>query len=100
MMKLRRSPCGPVYNGASTLGELVAMRALDIVGRTRDRAVVDGKSRNQPDGCKSSRPSRRADRVLSPAAISAHNAVMAGSARARGAYPSPLDDDLQNPPGE
>jgi undecaprenyl-phosphate 4-deoxy-4-formamido-L-arabinose transferase len=93
----------PVYLGAATIGELVAaLRALDIAGGLEIVLVVDGSPDNSLDVCK--------ELTLLPGApitllslsrnFGEHNAVMAGLARARGAYAITMDDDLQNPPAE
>ena len=93
----------PVYNGAATVGELVAaLRALDIAGGLEIVLVVDGSPDNSLDVCK-----RLATLPGAPVTVlnlsrnfGEHNAVMAGLTRARGAYAITMDDDLQNPPGE
>jgi undecaprenyl-phosphate 4-deoxy-4-formamido-L-arabinose transferase len=93
----------PVYLGAATIGELVAaLRALEIEGGLEIVLVVDGSPDNSIDVCK--------ELTLLPGApitllslsrnFGEHNAVMAGLARARGAYAITMDDDLQNPPAE
>jgi glycosyltransferase involved in cell wall biosynthesis len=93
----------PVYQGANTIGELVgALRALEIDGGLEIVLVVDGSPDNSIDVCK--------ELTLLPGApitllslsrnFGEHNAVMAGLARARGAYAITMDDDLQNPPAE
>lgn len=93
----------PVYNGASTVGELVhALRALEIKGGLEIVLVVDGSPDNSLDVCK-----KLAEEPGAPVTVLSlsrnygeHNAVMAGLARARGSYAITMDDDLQNPPGE
>jgi glycosyltransferase involved in cell wall biosynthesis len=93
----------PVYNGATTIGELVdALRALDIEGGLEIVLVVDGSPDNSLEVCK-----RLADQPGAPIVLlnlsrnfGEHNAVMAGLGRARGAYAITMDDDLQNPPSE
>jgi undecaprenyl-phosphate 4-deoxy-4-formamido-L-arabinose transferase len=93
----------PVYNGAATIGELVAaLRALDIAGGLEIVLVVDGSPDNSLEVCKKLAAEPGAPIVLLSLSrnYGEHNAVMAGLARARGGYTVTMDDDLQNPPGE
>lgn len=93
----------PVYNGASTVGELVhALRALDIAGGLEIVLVVDGSPDNSLDVCKklATEPGAPVTVLSLSRNYGEHNAVMAGLARARGSYAITMDDDLQNPPEE
>jgi undecaprenyl-phosphate 4-deoxy-4-formamido-L-arabinose transferase len=93
----------PVYNGASTIGELVnALRALDVAGGLEIVLVVDGSPDDSLEVCKKLAADPGAPIVLLSLSrnYGEHNAVMAGLARARGGYVITMDDDLQNPPGE
>jgi undecaprenyl-phosphate 4-deoxy-4-formamido-L-arabinose transferase len=93
----------PVYNGAATVGELVAaLRALDIAGGLEIVLVVDGSPDNSLDVCKelAAEPGAPVTVLGLSRNFGEHNAVMAGLARARGDYAITMDDDLQNPPGE
>ncbi|WP_044562246.1 glycosyltransferase family 2 protein [Azospirillum sp. B4] len=94
----------PVYNGARTVGTLVAaLSDLVIPGGHEIILVDDGSADDSRSVCEGL--ARIATRVpVTFARLSRnfgeHNAVMAGLGLARGAYIITMDDDLQNPPEE
>jgi undecaprenyl-phosphate 4-deoxy-4-formamido-L-arabinose transferase len=93
----------PVYNGATTIGELVqALRGLEIEGGLEIVLVVDCSPDDSLEVCRrlAAEPGAPVTVVSLSRNFGEHNAVMAGLSRARGAYAITMDDDLQNPPGE
>ncbi|HJQ59973.1 MAG TPA: glycosyltransferase family 2 protein, partial [Vineibacter sp.] len=93
----------PVYNGASSIGELVgALRALDVPGGLEVVLVNDGSADNSAEVCRAlaAAPGAPVSLVDLSRNYGEHNAVMAGLAHARGDFTITMDDDLQNPPEE
>src|SRR5690242_20527575 len=93
----------PVYNGADSIGELVAaLEELRIAGGHEIVLVNDCSPDNSLEVCRSLVARARVPITL--VALSRnygeHNAVMAGLRHATGAHVITMDDDLQNPPEE
>src|SRR5215203_1253344 len=93
----------PVYNGADSIGELVAaLEELQIAGGHEIVLVNDGSPDNSLEVCRSLVARARVPITL--VALSRnygeHNAVIAGLRHATGAHIITMDDDLQNPPEE
>jgi glycosyltransferase involved in cell wall biosynthesis len=93
----------PVYNGAATIGELVAALAgLDVPGGIEIVLVNDGSPDDSGSVCRglvgtTSVPITYVEHARN---YGEHNAVMTGLRHARGAFVITMDDDLQNPPEE
>jgi len=93
----------PVYNGASSIGELVgALEDLSISGGHEIVLVNDGSRDNSLEVCRA-----LIERAHVPITLinlsrnyGEHNAVMAGLRHTSGAHVVTMDDDLQNPPEE
>jgi undecaprenyl-phosphate 4-deoxy-4-formamido-L-arabinose transferase len=93
----------PVYNGADSIGELVAaLEALDIPGGHEIVLVVDGSPDSSLEVCRELVARSRVPITLIDHArnFGEHNAVMTGLRHASGAHVINMDDDLQNPPEE
>ena len=93
----------PVYNGADSVGELVAaLEDIDIPGGHEIVLVVDGSPDNSLVVCRALVARARVPITLIDHArnFGEHNAVMTGLRHARGAHVINMDDDLQNPPEE
>jgi undecaprenyl-phosphate 4-deoxy-4-formamido-L-arabinose transferase len=93
----------PVYNGADSVGELVAaLEELDIPGGHEIVLVVDGSPDNSLAVCQALVAKAKIPITLIDHArnYGEHNAVMTGLRHTRGAHVINMDDDLQNPPEE
>jgi glycosyltransferase involved in cell wall biosynthesis len=93
----------PVYNGASSIPELIgALAELPIAGGHEIILVNDGSPDNSLEVCKGLIDKARVPMTLVDLArnYGEHNAVMAGLRHSRGAHVITMDDDLQNPPEE
>ena len=93
----------PVYNGADSIGELVAaLEELDIPDGHEIVLVVDGSPDNSLAVCQALVAKAKIPITLIDHArnYGEHNAVMTGLRHTRGAHVINMDDDLQNPPEE
>jgi undecaprenyl-phosphate 4-deoxy-4-formamido-L-arabinose transferase len=93
----------PVYNGASSIGELVAaLSGLDVPGGHEIVLVNDCSPDTSLAVCRElvARATVPMTLVNLSRNFGEHNAVMAGLREARGGHVITMDDDLQNPPGE
>lgn len=93
----------PVYNGASSIADLVhALENLSIAGGHEIVLVNDGSADNSLAVCHALVDTARVPMTIVSLArnYGEHNAVMAGLRYANGAHVITMDDDLQNPPEE
>jgi glycosyltransferase involved in cell wall biosynthesis len=93
----------PVYNGAQSIGEVVAALAgLSVPGGHEIVLVNDCSPDNSLGVCHDLLAGTRVPMTLVNLSrnYGEHNAVMAGLRHARGAHVITMDDDLQNPPAE
>ena len=93
----------PVYNGASSIAELVgALEHLQIAGGHEIVLVNDGSPDDSLAICRALVEQARIPITLIDLSrnYGEHNAVMAGLRHAGGAHVITMDDDLQNPPEE
>jgi undecaprenyl-phosphate 4-deoxy-4-formamido-L-arabinose transferase len=101
--RLALSVVVPVYNGASSVAELVAaLEDLHIPGGHEIVLVNDGSPDASLAVCRALVARARVPITLVDLSrnYGEHNAVMAGLRHAAGAHVITMDDDLQNPPEE
>ena len=92
----------PIYNGASSIAELVrAIEGLSIEGGHEIVLVEDGSPDRSLEICGELVENARVPITLVRLArnYGEHNAVLAGLRHASGAHVITMDDDLQYPPG-
>jgi len=102
-MTLALSIVIPVYNGASSIGELVAaLESLEVKGGHEIVLVNDCSPDDSLAICRALLAKAKLPMTLVNLSrnYGEHNAVMAGLRHARGRHIITMDDDLQNPPGE
>jgi len=93
----------PVYNGASSITDLVrALESLPIGGGHEIVLVNDGSADDSLAVCRGLFDSARVPMTIVSLArnFGEHNAVMAGLRHSNGEHVITMDDDLQNPPEE
>jgi glycosyltransferase involved in cell wall biosynthesis len=93
----------PVYNGAGSIGELVAaLESLEVPGGHEIVLVNDCSPDDSLALCRGLLARARLPMTLVNLSrnFGEHNAVMAGLRHASGAHVITMDDDLQNPPSE
>ena len=93
----------PVYNGASSITDLVrALESLPIGGGHEIVLVNDGSVDDSLAVCRGLFDSARVPMTIVSLArnFGEHNAVMAGLRHSNGEHVITMDDDLQNPPEE
>jgi undecaprenyl-phosphate 4-deoxy-4-formamido-L-arabinose transferase len=93
----------PVYNGASSIADLVcALEKLPIAGGHEIVLVNDGSADHSLAVCRLLLERARVPITIVGLArnYGEHNAVLAGLRHASGAHIVTMDDDLQNPPEE
>jgi len=93
----------PVYNGATSIADLVRMlENLSIAGGHEIVLVNDGSADDSLAVCHALFDKARVPMTIVSLArnYGEHNAVMAGLRYASGAHVITMDDDLQNPPEE
>jgi glycosyltransferase involved in cell wall biosynthesis len=93
----------PVYNGASSIADLVrALEKLPIAGGHEIVLVDDGSADDSLAVCRALFDKARVPMTVVSLArnYGEHNAVLAGLRYASGAHVITMDDDLQNPPEE
>jgi glycosyltransferase involved in cell wall biosynthesis len=103
VLSLALSVVIPVYNGAQSIGELVAALAdLAVPGGHEIVLVNDCSPDNSLEVCRDLLARTRVPMTLVNLSrnFGEHNAVITGLRHARGAHIITMDDDLQNPPGE
>ncbi len=93
----------PVYNGAGSIGELVAaLESLEVPGGHEIVLVNDCSPDDSLAVCRGLLARAKLPMTLVNLSrnFGEHNAVMAGLRQAAGAHVITMDDDLQNPPSE
>ena len=93
----------PVYNGAGSIGELVAaLESIEVPGGHEIVLVNDCSPDDSLAVCRGLLARARVPMTLVNLSrnFGEHNAVMTGLRHANGAHVITMDDDLQNPPSE
>jgi undecaprenyl-phosphate 4-deoxy-4-formamido-L-arabinose transferase len=99
---MKLSVCIPVYNGAKTIGSLVAKAREELKEYTLEFVLVnDGSRDNSDEVCTEiARSAADVKYICLRRNFGEHNAVMCALNYCTGDYAAIIDDDFQNPPSE